>query len=96
MEAPLIKRIDFKYNNLMHSALVSMSGTSEEMFVHVQLINSFLRKIFGIEHIRFFNRNGQIQLKETKHPVMGEIAGFISKELKQYTFSGSSRALRIV
>jgi hypothetical protein len=96
MNAPLIKRIDFKYNNLMHSALVSMSGTSEVMFVHVQLINSFLQKIFGIEHIRFLNRNGQIQLKEGKHPAVRYIADFITKELEQLSDIETSSELRIV
>jgi len=66
MKLALIRKIDFKYSNLMHSALVSINGTAEDMFVHIQLINSFLYKIFGVEHIRFSNENGQIKLQETQ------------------------------
>ena len=80
----------------MHSALVSICGTSEEMFVHVQLINSFLRKIFGVEHIRFFNKNGQIQMQEQKHPFMKQIAGLISLQLKPHMENGNMPALRVV
>ena len=96
MNIPVIKKIDFHYNNLMHSAVVSICGSSEEMFVHVQLINSFLRKIFGVEHIRFFNKNGQIQLQELKHPFMSQIAGLISDQLKPHLEEGNVTALRIV
>ncbi|MGZ3952233.1 MAG: hypothetical protein ACXVBZ_12620 [Flavisolibacter sp.] len=93
---PVIKKFDFQYNNLMHSAVVSVCGTTEEMFVHVQLINSFLKKIFGIEHIRFFNRNGQIQMQELKHPFMSQIAGLISIQLKPDLQEEDTSALRVV
>ena len=96
MLIPEIKKIEFWYNNLLHSALVSICGTSEEMFVHVQLINSFLRKVFGIEHIRFSNKNGQIQLQEARNPLMSQIAGLISTQLRPELMDGNSPSLRVV
>ena len=96
MLIPEIKKIDFRYNNLVHSALVSICGTSEEMFVHAQLINSFLRKVFGIEHIRFSNKNGQIQLQEARNPLMSQIAGLISTQLRPELMDGNSPSLRMV
>lgn len=44
MEFPQIKKIGFKFSNLMHSALVSISGTRDETFVYIHLINSFMKK----------------------------------------------------
>jgi hypothetical protein len=61
MKLATIKKIDFKFSNLMHSALVSISGTKGEMFVHIQMIDSFLQKVFGVEHIRFCNYKGEIK-----------------------------------
>ena len=67
----------------MHSALVSISGTKGEMFVHIQLIDSFLRKIFGVEHIRFCNYKGEIKLEEAKHPFVYQIAQLISLQINE-------------
>jgi hypothetical protein len=70
MKLATIKKMDFKFSDLMHSALVSVSGSTDEMFIHIQLINSFLQKIFGVEHIRFSHQNGEIKLQEANHPVV--------------------------
>ena len=67
----------------MHSAVVSLSGTPDEMFIHIQLINSFLRKISGVEHIRFCYQQGQIKLRETKHPFVYQIAELINSTLRE-------------
>jgi len=96
MKLALIKKIDFKYNNLIHSALVSIYGTSDEMFVHIQLINSFLRKIFGIEHVRFYHQKGEIRLKEAKHPFAHQIAQLVTLQLSEEIQNTSKRALRAI
>jgi hypothetical protein len=83
MKLATIKKIDFRFSNLMHSALVSISGTKDEMFVHIQLIDSFLRKIFGVEHIRFCNYKGEIKLEEAKHPFVYQIAQLISLQINE-------------
>jgi hypothetical protein len=83
MKLATIKKIDFRFSNLMHSALVSISGTKDEMFVHIQLIDSFLRKIFGVEHIRFCNYRGEIKLEEAKHPFVYQIAQLISLQINE-------------
>jgi len=80
----------------MHSALVSISGTKEDMFVHIQLINSFLRKIFGVEHIRFSNQKGEIKLQDAGHPFVYQIAQLISTKLSEefeITTAGVLRAI---
>lgn len=96
MEFALIKKMDFTFSNLMHSALVSISGTKDEMFVHIQLINSFLRKIFGVEHIRFSNHNGQIILQDAKHPFVYQVAQLISVKLREELQDNNAAALRAV
>jgi hypothetical protein len=83
MKLDTIKKIDFRFSNLMHSALVRISGTKDEMFVHIQLIDSFLRKIFGVEHIRFCNYKGEIKLEEAKHPFVYQIAQLISLQINE-------------
>ena len=83
MKFALIKKIDFTFRNIMHSALVSISGTKDEMFVHIQLINSFLRKIFGVEHIRFSTYKGEIKLQEAKHPFVYQVAQLINVKLRE-------------
>lgn len=80
----------------MHSALVSISGTTEEMFVHIQLTNSFLKKIFGVEHIRFSNHNGEIEVQEYKHPFVYQVAQLITSQLKEELQSGEANTLRAV
>jgi hypothetical protein len=96
MELAQIKKIDFKFSNLMHSALVSISGTSDDMFIHIQLINSFLRKIFGVEHIRFLNQKGEIKLQDEKHPFVYQIAQLIINKLGEEFQGASTGALRAV
>jgi hypothetical protein len=96
MKLALIKKIDFKFSNLMHSALVSISGTKEEMFVHIQLINSFLKKIFGVEHIRFSNHNGEIEVHEYKHPFVYQVAQLITLQLKEELQPEEANTLRAV
>lgn len=80
----------------MHSAVVSMSGTSDEMFVHIQLINSFLKKIFGVEHIRFSNHNGEIMVQEYKYPFVYQVAQLITSQLKEELQSVKTCALHAV
>lgn len=95
MKLAIIKRIDFTFSNLVHSALVSISGTKDEMFVHIQLINSFLRKIFGVEHIRFSTCKGEIKLQEAKHPFVYQVAQLISVKLRE-ELQDSSATLKAV
>lgn len=83
MKSALITKIDFKFSSLMHSALVSIAGEGENMFVHVQLISSFLKKVFGVEHIRFYTSSGEIQVQEVKHPFVYQVAKLISNKLKE-------------
>lgn len=80
----------------MHSALVSISGNSDEMFVHIQLINSFLRKIFGVEHIRFCKYKGEIKLQEAKHPFVYQVAHLISAKLSEELTDAAPAPLRAV
>jgi hypothetical protein len=96
MKLALIKRIDFQFSNLMHSALVSISGTKDEMFIHIQLINSFLRKIFGVEHIRFSNQNGEIIISDAKHPFVRQVAQLIHSKLKEEIQLVNTNTLRAV
>jgi hypothetical protein len=96
MKLALIKKIDFKFSNLMHSALVSISGTKDEMFVHIQLINSFMKKIFGVEHIRFLNHNGEIQVQEHKHPFVYQVAQIITMQIKEDLQDSNVTRLRAV
>ena len=96
MQLPLIKKIDFKFSNLMHSALVSISGTNDEMFIHIQLINSFLQKIFGVEHIRFFHKKGEIKLQESKHPFVYQIGQLVSSKLSEEILERDTASLRAV
>jgi hypothetical protein len=96
MKLALIKKIDFKFSNLMHSALVSISGTKDDMFIHIQLMNSFLRKVFGVEHIRFSSQKGEIKIQEAKHPFVYQIAQLITSQLSeemQETSTGNLRAV---
>lgn len=96
MKLALIKKIDFRFSNIMHSALVSISGTKDEMFVHIQLINSFIRKIFGVEHIRFSNENGQIKIQEYKHPFVYQVAQIIISQIKEDLQDNNTGSLRAV
>lgn len=80
----------------MHSALVSISGTTEEMFIHIQLINSFLQKIFGVEHIRFYSQKGEIKLQDVKHPYAHQIAHLINLQLKEELQDLDIQSLRAV
>jgi hypothetical protein len=96
MKFALIKKIDFTFSNLMHSALVSISGTKDEMFVHIQLINSFLRKVFGVEHIRFSNHNGEIKLQEARYPFVYQVAKLISLQLNEELQDVSNTTLKAV
>jgi len=96
MKFALIKKIDFTFNNLMHSALVSISGTKDDMYIHIQLINSFLRKIFDIEHIRFYSCKGEIKLKEAKYPFVHQIAQLINLKLEEELQNADTTSLRAV
>jgi hypothetical protein len=96
MKFALIKKIDFTFNNLMHSALVSISGTKDEMYIHIQLINSFLRKIFDIEHIRFYSYKGEIELQEAKYPFVHQIAQLINSKLKEELDHADAPSLKVV
>ena len=96
MRLALIKKIDFKFSNLMHSALVSISGSTDEMFIHIQLINSFLRKIFGVEHIRFYSQKGEIKVQEAKHPFIYQIAHLVNAQLNEELKSLTAHSLRVV
>ena len=96
MKHALIKKIDFKFSNLMHSALVSITGTKDEMFVHIELINSFMKKVFGVEHIRFSNSNGEIKLHESKHPFSYQVAQIITSQIEEELQDSSMGTLRAV
>ena len=80
----------------MHSALVSISGTKDEMFVHIQLMHSFIKKVFGIEHIRFYNYKGEIKLQEAKHPLVHQIAQLINSKLKDELKDADTTSLKAV
>jgi len=83
MKLATIMHMDFSFSNLMHSALVSVSGDKEETYVHVQLLQSFFKKVFDIEHIRFRNYHGELQVEETKYPFIRQIAALVSLHLNQ-------------
>lgn len=83
MKLAIIKKIDFTFSNLVHSALVSMSGTTDEMFVHIQLENSFIKKVFGVEHIRFVNNKGCITIASASHSFVMQVAEIVSRELNE-------------
>lgn len=96
MQFALIKKIDFKFSSLAQSALVSISGTNDNMFVHIQLINSFLQKIFGVEHIRFSRKCGEINLQDVKHPAVYQIAQLVSSQIAGEFQETNSPELRVV
>jgi hypothetical protein len=89
--------MDFTLSNLMHSALVSISGDVDESYVHVQLLQSFFKKVFGVEHIRFRNHHGELHLEEAKYPFVRQIAAVVSarvnKELENHFPSTRLRAI---
>lgn len=80
----------------MHSALVSISGSGDELYIHVQLIHSFLRKVLEVEHIRFCSQNGQIRLQEEKHPFVYQVAQLINATLSEDIQSMRAGLLRVV
>jgi len=82
--------MDFNFSNLMHSALVSISGDMDDSYIHIQLLQSFFKKVFGIEHIRFRNYHGELQLEETKYPFIQQIAKLVSTRVSQELESRSS------
>jgi hypothetical protein len=92
MKFAKIIRMDFNLGNLVHSALVSISGDAEDNFIHVQLLQSFFKKVFGVEHIRYRNQNGSVELEEISYPFMRDIANTINKNLNQH-FSPSAASL---
>jgi hypothetical protein len=96
MKLATITKMDFKFSNLMHSALVSISGDADEMFVHVQLINSFLRKVFGVEHIRFYSGKGEIRLQEARYSFVYQLAKLISSKLEEQLKLTNSNSLRAI
>ena len=96
MQIALIRKIDFQFSNLMHSALVSIGGSGDEMFIHVQLIHSFLMKISGVEHIRFYNRKGIIRMEDAKHPFVYEVAQLVCSKLTEEMMSREELPLREV
>lgn len=83
MKRAQITKMDFAFRNLMHSALVSISGDAEDMFIHIQLINSFVRRIFGVEHIRFHDHNGAIEISDVQHPLAYQVAELVNSKLKE-------------
>ena len=52
-----------------------------KLFIHIQLIDSFFKKIFGVEHIRFKNFNGEIIIGEVKHPCVHSIVKQVNLQL---------------
>jgi len=96
MKLATITKMDFTFSNLMHSALVSVICDDEKTFVHIQLINSFLRKVFGLEHIRFYNYRGEIKLKDVEHPFVYQIAKLVSLKVNEKMNPRVSHPLRIV
>jgi hypothetical protein len=96
MQLALIKKMDFKFSNLMHSALVSISGNRDEMFIHVQLIHSFLKKVFGVEHIRFYNERGALKVPGAKHPFVYQVAELVNSKLKEDLNLKENNCLHIV
>src|SRR4051812_41290341 len=83
MKLATIIKMDFNLSNLMHSALVSVSGDKEDTYVHVQLLQSFFKKVFGIEHIRFRYYHGELQVEETRYPFIRQIAAVVSLRVNQ-------------
>jgi len=97
MKLATIFKMDFALSNLTHSAVISICGDANDSFIHIQLINSFFKKVFGVEHIRFRNQNGQLQLEESKFPFIRQIAMLVSnhvdKELKTFYSVNALRAI---
>lgn len=83
MELALIRKMDFRFSNLMHTAVVSMCSNREGKFVHIQLVNSFLCKLFGIEHIRFINEKGKIKLQAPANPFAWQVAELVNEKLNE-------------
>lgn len=96
MKLASIIRMDFNVGNLMHSALVSISGDAKENFIHVQLLQSFFKKVFGVEHIRFRNQNGNIELEDIRFPFMRDIATTVNKNLGRYLSQESLSSLKAI
>ena len=88
--------MEFKLSNLMHSALVSITGDSDEMFIHVQLINSFFKKIFGVEHIRFCAYKDKVVIRDIKHPFAYELARAVSSIVRKQVIEPVTNPLRAV
>ena len=50
--------VEIEYGICKHKALVSVCYLNEEPVFHVQLMDTFLREIFGQEHIRYRGLDG--------------------------------------
>jgi hypothetical protein len=50
--------VEVEYSMYKHKALVSVSCVQQEPQYHIQLIDGFLKEIFGTEHIRYRGAEG--------------------------------------
>src|SRR5215208_5766233 len=50
--------IEINYETYKHFALVSVFEFTGGPFFHIQLLDSFLKEIFQLEHIRYKGRDG--------------------------------------
>ncbi|MGZ5190382.1 MAG: hypothetical protein ACXWCZ_05135 [Flavisolibacter sp.] len=96
MKLAKITKIDFNLANLMHTALVSIRGDENESFIHVQLLQSFFKKVFGVEHIRYKYQNGKIALEEVTYPFMRDIASVVNKNLNMLLSQSRGSSLWVI
>ena len=82
-----IFNLEFRFLNKNHRALVSVNSNRTEPYIHVQLTDSFFKKIFSLEHIRYKGLTGYKALDQYKDPflrkVIDSIASEVEKELDQ-------------
>jgi len=63
MKRGYIKPVNFRFLRRSHEAIVSQYKISGEEHLHIQLLNSALKKWFGLEHIRVIRQKNRIFIR---------------------------------
>jgi len=75
--------VEIEYAVYKHKALVSVCSLNQEPVFHVQFIDSFLREIFGTEHIRYKGVDGYQECDLYNDDLAEVIIDRIAKAIEQ-------------
>ena len=76
-----IFNLEFLFLNQKHKALISVNSDYQEPYIHIQLIDSFCKKFFSTEHIRYKGLNGYKNLEGYKDPLFRKLIDSIANEV---------------